>query len=214
MSSSAVQMAGCVALMSVFGIVGCGGKGADSSAAAPAPSCGELEASLPGAPDVAQLQASLDAVRGGLFPELEGIAIVLDPISSTTSFFAANVQLDTFGEAPADRIYTVQYAEELFALAPPAAGVVSILAHELVHVRDYTAMDSETLGLFAIEYATGDVSTYERATDEATLAKGCGTGLIAYREWLYGVVDAETEAEKRRDYYTPEEIRAWMAAHP
>lgn len=141
------------------------------------------------------------------------MSVVLVPISSTTSFFAANVDLDTFAAPPLERTYTVQYAEELFALEPPAAGVVAILAHELVHVRDYTSMDTEALGAFAIEYATSDVSVYERATDEATLEKGCAAGLVAYREWLYGVVDPETEAQKRHDYYTPEEIRAWVSEH-
>jgi|GEM_PF-1535575 len=198
--------------MLALGFVACGGKTADSHAP-PAPTCGALEGTLPGAPDVDGIEASLRGVHAALYPELDGISVELDPISSTTSFFAANVRLDTFDRPPRERVYTVQYAEELFALAPPSDGVVAILAHELAHVRDYTEMDSEALGLFAIEYATGDVSAYERSTDEATLEKGCGLGLIAYREWLYSVVDAETEAEKRRDYYTPEEIQAWMAAN-
>jgi hypothetical protein len=190
----------------------CSPSGKDSAGGSRA-SCVELQDSLPGAPDVPGLQQSLTAVQAELFPELSGVAVVLDPISSTTSFFAANVDLQTFDAEPRDRTYTVQYAEELFALAPPAAGVVAILAHELAHVRDYTGMDTDAFAAFALEYAGGDVAAYERSTDEAALEKGCGTGLIEYREWLYAAVDDETEAEKRRDYYTPEEIQAWLDAH-
>jgi len=197
----------------VLALWGCSGTKAEDSTPLQRPTCAELEQSLPGAPDVDGIAASLAGVGSALFPTLEGVSIELDPISSTTAFFQANVRLDTIAEPPRERVYLVQYSEEMFALAPPSDGVVAILAHELVHVSDYVGMDTEALGAFAIEYATGDVSAYERATDEGALERGCAAGLIAYREWLYGVVDEETRAEKERDYYTPEEIRAWVVEH-
>lgn len=190
-------------------LAACSGKPADSAA----PSvCAAAMAELPGAPDVAGVQASLDGVRQALYPELDGASIALQPVSSETSFFAASVDLQSLDGVTENRRYVVQYAEELFALGPPADGVVAILAHELAHVLHYTGLSQEELIEFALWYAQGDIAAYERETDEQALERGCAAGLISYREWLYGVVDAETRAEKERDYYTPEEIRAWVAS--
>lgn len=187
-------------------LVACSTKPADSAASG---ACDRAMAELPGAPDVAGIQGSLDGVRSALYSDLEGVPIELKPISSTTSFFAASVDLSSLGGTTENRRYVVQYAEELFALGPPVDGVVAILAHELAHVLHYTSLEQQELIDFALWYAQGDIADYERQTDEETLRRGCASGLIAYREWLYSVVDAETRAEKERDYYTPEEIRAW-----
>ena len=82
--------------------------------------------------------------------------------------------------------------------------------HEFKHVLDYTEMDSNALIEFGLWYAGGDVAEYERATDEFALERGCASGLIDFREWLYGFVSEEVRAEKEANYYSPDEIRAWM----
>ena len=69
--------------------------------------------------------------------------------------------------------------------------------------------DRMALHIMGLAYARGELPDYERQTDEQALERGCATGLKAYRLWLYDRVDDETEAQKRRDYYTPEEIDAW-----
>jgi hypothetical protein len=193
-------------LMLLLSLTACAAKPADTATPT---ACDQAMARLPGAPDVAGLQASLDGVRSALYTDLEGVPIELQPISSTTSFFAASVDLSSLEGSTENRRYVVQYAEELFALAPPSDGVVAILVHELAHVLHYTGLEQQELIDFALWYAQGEVADYERQTDEETLRRGCASGLIAYREWLYAVVDAETRADKERDYYTPDEIRAW-----
>ena len=82
--------------------------------------------------------------------------------------------------------------------------------HELKHVMDYSQMNTSELIEFGIWYGSADIAEYERQTDLFTLEKGCGTGLIAFRNWLYGQVTDEVKAEKQRQYYTPEEIQQWM----
>jgi hypothetical protein len=68
---------------------------------------------------------------------------------------------------------------------------------------------------FGLWYGTQDPMTsdelrdYERATDEAALERGCGEGLAEMRAWIYAHAGEEIEAEKRRNYYSPEEIAAW-----
>ena len=51
------------------------------------------------------------------------------------------------------------------------------------------------------------------AYDEYALEAGCASGLKGYREWLYAHIPPEDVEAKRRDYYTPEEIDAWVEAN-
>jgi hypothetical protein len=144
---------------------------------------------------------------------LEAVSLQYTTISSDSVFFQANLDVTTIEEEPLERTYTLQYNPALFDDPPSQIAVGAILVHELRHVLDYTEMTSEELGAFAAWYITEDVSAYERETDEYALEQGCGEGLTAYREWLYETIPPEDLAEKQRNYYTPDEIREWMAAH-
>lgn len=183
-------------------------------AACPAPdpsrACEPLLVAGAGPTTVEALSTLLDEVRARLHPTLEAVTITLEPLVSRSDFFQATVDLDTVGAEPGERRYVVRFNPLLLAEPPSRAAVAAILAHELAHVVDYLGMDTEALVEFALWYGlTDDSSRYERATDEAALAAGCGPGLAEFRRWLYAHVDAATAERKRRDYYTPEEIAAW-----
>lgn len=175
--------------------------------------CPELLDGGPVALDEAALQVVVDRMRDNLFPELEGVRITLMPNTSDTSYFSANLEIATLESPPRERSYLLHYSTLQFADPPPADAVTAILAHELKHVRDYTELDSQQMVDFGIRYATEPISAYERQTDEHALQLDCGEGLILFREWLYDHVTPEVEAQKRIDYYTPEEIRAWIDQH-
>lgn len=177
------------------------------------PTCAELERTHGDLETVDDIQVALTAVQAALFPALDGVRVDLVSSESETDFFVANLDLSTLEDAPMSRAYRVLYSTHALPQDVPGDGVVAILAHELKHVLDYTAMDTETLVDFALWYAEGDIAAYERETDEAALERGCAAGLKAYRVWLYDQVDDETRAAKERDYYTPDEIDAWVAAH-
>lgn len=162
--------------------------------------------------DADTLAATVPRVQA-LYPSLEGVAITLATLDSATDFFQADVEPSTLTEPPRDRVYRVRHAPRIFDDPPPRSALVAILAHELGHVDDYVGMETSELVDFALWYATtDDIAPYERATDEKALELGCGEGLAAYRTWLYDHVDPETAAQKRLDYYTPEEIAAWEEA--
>lgn len=194
-------------------LLACDGK-PPADPAAPRASCAELMAE-PGDPgSEAGIQAALDGVQASLYPELHGVSVGLVAMESDSDYFYANLELSTLPDPPLERQYLVFYSTLMLPDPPSHAAVVAILAHELKHVADYTTMDAAELAEFGLWYATtDDISGYERATDEHALALGCGPGLIEYRQWLYEHVDEQTRAEKQRDYYTPEEIEAWMAAN-
>jgi hypothetical protein len=175
--------------------------------------CEALWRDLPPIEDVSDVERDVEAVRAELFPELAEVSIEVGEMTSETDFFVANLELSSFDNPPLLRDYLVLHNPEVFDDPPPRSGVIAILAHELKHVVDYTGMDSEALAEFALWYASEDTAAYERETDEHSLALGCGEGLIEYRLWLYDRLEPGAVEEKRRVYYTPEEIEAWMDAN-
>jgi hypothetical protein len=160
-----------------------------------------------------ELHAIFTDARVRFFPELAPYVLRLDlDISSADAFFIAQPDLSTIEEPPRDRLYVVRGNPTLLDDPPSATAVGAILVHELKHIRDYTEMDTDELVNFGLWYGIAeDVSEYERETDEHALRKGCAEGIKAYRAWLYEHIPEESVAAKREDYFTPEEVDAWVA---
>ena len=59
-----------------------------------------------------------------------------------------------------------------------------------------------------------ELAAYERATDEQAMDRGCAEGLSQMRDWVYTHCEGEVLEEKKRDYYSPDEIDAWVLANP
>ena len=156
---------------------------------------------------------TLIANTRGLVPELDGVSLRVETIESNSTFLAAQVDLSTISNPPLEREYIIQIIPQIFEQQITGASTVAILVHEFKHVLDYTEMDTNALVEFGLWYAGGDVAEYERATDEFALERGCATGLIDFREWLYGFVSEEVRREKEENYYTPDEIREWVGTN-
>ena len=143
-------------------------------------------------------------------PELIGVPHQLRSMMSEEDYFASNLILSTLDDPPRERDYTMMYNPVLFEDPPSWAAVEAIVLHEFKHTIDYTMMNGQELAEFGVWYANGDISEYEHETDEFALELGFAEGLKAYRLWLYDHVSPETAEQKRYDYYTPEEIDAWV----
>ena len=120
-----------------------------------------------------------------LVPELDGVSLRVETIESDSTFLAAQVNLSTISNPPLEREYIIQINPQIFEHQITGGSTVAILVHEFKHILDYTEMDTNALVEFGLWYAGGEVSEYERMTDEFTLERGCATGLIEFREWLY-----------------------------
>lgn len=188
-----------IMLSLVVSMVGCQG----------APTCEAVMRRADPPSTLADVETMIDDVRR-VVPELDGVPIQTTEIESETTFLAANLDLTTLSADPRARSYQVQINPKLLDDPPSPDGMIAILVHELKHIVDYTLKNEEEMLAFGLWYATEDVAAYERETDEFVLERGCATGLIAFREWVYTKVDAEGKAEKERVYYTPDEIRAWL----
>ena len=174
--------------------------------------CAEAAAQHRPPQDELDLSYLIDEVQRQAFgADLQGVEVVLSPLPGETDFFRTTVDLTTVEAAGMKRRYIIQADNRLFSGdPPPLEGLAAILAHELQHVLDYTRMASDDLVAFTLQYNDGDIGDYERKTDEAVLALGCGTGLRDWREWLYTQLEPTDETRARAEYYTPEEIDAWL----
>jgi hypothetical protein len=100
----------------------------------------------------------------------------------------------------------------LFELQAPEAGVRAIIAHELAHVLYFKNRNRvQLLGLVRL-ISKRYTAKFERRSDLKAISLGYGEGLKAYRRWLYGNVPASKLGEKRRNYFSPEEIDAILSA--
>ena len=157
-----------------------------------------------------EVERELARVVDRSFPELKGVDIAVEEIRSKSDFFTSGYDPETVLKKGPSRSYRVYVNPRLFESPPSEAAIEAALAHELTHILDYTRLSPVALEKFTLRYATGDDSKYERATDQGALERGYGCGLIEYRRWLYAHVSRGTEAAKRRNYLTPEEIEAWL----
>jgi hypothetical protein len=145
------------------------------------------------------------------FPNLIGIDIRVKRFQSDTDYFRTSFSAVRFLGGVKMR-YFIVVNPQWRTRGAPVEGVQAILAHELAHVEDLTR--GKRIRLFGLAGLVSKTRTahFERHADLETVARGYGCGLKAYRGWLYDHVPAKKLAEKRRDYFSPEEIDAILAA--
>ena len=175
----------------------------------------------PAAPLLTTSKAALEAMVKELvaahFDRLPKVPVVIDDsLVSDFDFFQAHVQgyLKDWDK----RVYVLKVNRKLYVDSPGDVALRGILIHELTHLNEYA--HSSTFGLAGLgwDYAftddNADVVKWERATDENALRLGYAEGVKAYRLWLYSRLTPERVAKKKRVYFTPEQIDAWVLAHP
>jgi hypothetical protein len=96
----------------------------------------------------------------------------------------------------------------LFQEQAPSDGVCAILAHELAHVVSLSR--GNRIRRFGMVRLLSKVQTakFERRIDLDAIHRGYGDGLKSYRKWVYAHISPNKLAEKRRNYFSPEEIGA------
>ena len=149
-------------------------------------------------------------IKKASFPELSETIVQVELFTSESDYFVTRLSLVRF--LPGRRInFLLKVNPQVFAFAAPEEGLRAIIAHELGHVvwlKQKNRM--QYLGLVRL---TGKKFTarFERGTDLLAVARGYADGLSAYRQWLYQHIPPKKLAEKRRNYFSPEEIAALQA---
>jgi hypothetical protein len=104
--------------------------------------------------------------------------------------------------------YFIDVNPSLFHGQAPAEGICAVLAHELAHVVSLSQGNRiRRFGLVRL-LSHGYTAKFERGTDLEAIHRGYGDGLKSYRTWVYTHIPPEKLAEKRRNYFSPEEIAA------
>src|SRR5271165_3298361 len=158
-----------------------------------------------------EVAALADSVRAASFPQLKDVEITLHPMRSDYIYLEGRFTFSSFFFARKLR-YMILFNPESFARRVPPDGLRAIVAHELAHI-DYFNRQSRMglVSLIQLLWAPF-AARFERGADLEAIALGYGPGLESYRTWLYRNVPASRMEEKKRDYFSPEEIEAILRA--
>lgn len=160
---------------------------------------------------VKKIRALIVEIAAESFPELDLSTIAVKSFESNSTYFQARFSVGRFLTFREIRS-TIFVNPLVFERSAPEAGIRAILAHELAHVLFYRQQNRLSLIKLASLIHGGVNARFERRTDLIAIERGYGPGLIEYREWLYQNVPASKIAEKRRDYFSADEIRLILTA--
>jgi integrase len=153
----------------------------------------------------------VDSVRARSFPQLQDAEITLRAIRSDYIFLEGRFSFTSYFLAPKLH-YIILFNPDALARHVPPDALQAIVAHELSHI-DYLHRHRR-LGLLRLIRLLSAAYTarFERGADLQAIALGYGPGLESYRTWLYRNIPPKHLPEKMRDYFSPEEIEAILAA--
>lgn len=144
-------------------------------------------------------------VRAASFPQLKDLEITLHSMHSNYIYFESRFTFSSFFFARKLR-YMILFNPEAIARNVPSEGLRAIVAHELAHVDFFNRQSRMGLASLIQLFWAPWAARFERSADLEAIALGYGPGLESYRTWLYRNVPASRMEEKKRDYFSPEEI--------
>ena len=153
----------------------------------------------------------VNEIKATAYPELRDADVQVKLFKSESDYFRARFAMRQFLIGRRMR-YLVFVNAGAFTRPAPEAALRAIIAHELAHILYFSQRNR--LQLFGlVRLATkGFTARFERWADLQAIARGYGAGLKEYRQWLYRNIPARSLEEKKRDYFSPEEIDAMVSA--
>jgi len=152
-------------------------------------------------------RAVIQEVRGTSFPELVQVDLRVRTFRSQSDYFRTRFSLSRFLLLMRMR-YFVDVNPTLFQEQAPSDAVCAILAHEFAHVVSLSRGNRiRRFGLLRL-LSKRQTTKFERRADLEAIHRGYGDGLKNYRTWVYIHIPPSKLQEKRRNYFSPEEIAA------
>jgi hypothetical protein len=153
----------------------------------------------------------VEEIVNASFPELKNASITVKTFDSRADFFRARFSFARFLTFRKLH-YLIFVNSQVFKKNAPVNGIRAIIAHELAHVAYYRRHNRfELFGLMGLE-SKSFTARFERGADLQAIMRGYGAGLKDYREWLYQNIPAKQITAKRRDYFSPAEIKLILEA--
>lgn len=154
---------------------------------------------------IQKTQKIVNEVLEKSYPELKSKKIEIQTFKSESDYFQSRF---SFGKMLAlqKMRYIIFVNPKVFEKNAPESGIRSIIAHEIAHVLYYSKRNRfELIGLARLS-SKDFTQKFERGADLEAIARGYGDGLKDYRNWLYQNIPAKNLEEKKRNYFSPEEI--------
>lgn len=145
------------------------------------------------------------------FPEMNKHAIQIKTLRSEATYFETRFSISRYLAFRGIRII-MRVNPCVFELGAPIDGIRAIIAHELGHADYYLRKNFFELVSLVRLVKGKSAANFERKTDLAAIGRGYGPGLIEYRQWLYRNIPQQNVAQKKRNYFTPEEIAMLIPA--
>ena len=153
------------------------------------------------------LRNRFDKVRAQSFSELNDKVVETRTFQSSSDYFRTRISISRFLLFQPMH-YFVEMNPRITVSGPTPQSVCAILAHELVHLVGMSHGNRiRLLGMVRL-LSSGYTAKYERSTDLEAIRRGYGEGLASYREWVYQHVPPKAVTNKRRNYFSPDEISA------
>jgi hypothetical protein len=160
-------------------------------------------------PATERIHAIVSQVIKASYPELTDADIRVVAFTNSSDYFRTRFTIPQFMTGQRMQ-YLIRVNPEVFSRNCPDSAIRAIVAHELGHVLFFKQRNRlRLLGLVRLE-SKSYTAEFERWTDLQAISRGYSAGLKEYRRWLYQNVPPGSLAEKRRDYFSPEEIDAIM----
>jgi hypothetical protein len=156
---------------------------------------------------ISTVSTVIQGVRRTSFPELAHVDLRVRIFRSHADYLRTRFSLSRFLLLMPMR-YFADVNPVLFQEQAPSDGVCAILSHELSHVVSLSRGNRiRRFGLVRL-LSKRQTAKFERRTDLEAIHRGYGDGLKSYREWVYAHIPPCKLPEKRRNYFSPEEIGA------
>ncbi|MDX2044556.1 MAG: hypothetical protein SF097_25320 [Acidobacteriota bacterium] len=156
---------------------------------------------------IERVRRIVEEVRSASFPELKNTEIEIRLFNSQSDYFQSRFTFSSFLFGKRLRCL-LKVNRNVFADGVPEDGLRAIIAHELGHALYYKSGNRLKLIGLARLIGKGFTARFERATDLEAIARDYAEGLKSYRRWLYQRIPSNKLAEKKRNYFSPEEIDA------
>ncbi len=157
------------------------------------------------------MSRALDRVRDASFAEIARKDIRIGAFHGSADYLQTRFHVGRFF-LPVPMRYYIEVNPALFDRAAPEAAVCAMLAHELGHAAELgRGSRLRVFGLIRM-LSKRYTARFERRTDLVAIERGYAEGLIAYRNWVYANIPASAAAQKRRNYFAPDEIEV-IARH-
>ena len=158
---------------------------------------------------IAKTQTIITEIVEKSYPELKKAKINVRIFESDANYFQSQFSLTRFLTCQKLR-YNLYVNPEVFNKNAPEEAIRAIIAHELAHISYYSDRNRfELIGLVSL-IDKSFTAKFERRADLEAIARGYGEGLIKYRRWLYQNIPAKNLDEKKRNYFSPEEIEKML----